>query len=77
MSSPTSTYAVNYDLIPVPSKHNLSEELKLSDIESGVVKSQVTSFKMKPKQDIAWRNVNFKVKDKNILKECWGTVRLF
>jgi ABC-type multidrug transport system ATPase subunit len=44
------------------------------DLESNKKNRNEAAFKMKPPQDIVWKNVNFKVKDKSILTDVWGKV---
>ena len=61
------------DIIPPPLSYSYPPDAP--DIENTL--SKTTSFRMKPKRDLSWKNINFKVKDKTILQECWGTVSLF
>lgn len=40
--------------------------------EYELVESQIKSVSSRKAPDMTWSNLNFKVKDKYILKDCWG-----
>ena len=47
---------------------------KVNDIENLDGVALPSPFKHKEPQDLRWVNIDFKVGEKNILKDCWGHV---